>query len=495
MLTELLRLEFKQFTRSTSFGKSLAANLFLGFLAIVLLAYVLLLGAFLSPIIRELSGEADVLSVLQANLILFFLIEFLYRYFLQQLPVLEVERYLLLPLAKKRLVHFLLLRSYVSPLTLIPILLFAPFAFTQLAPEYGFGSAISWFGAIFLSSMLLHTSMLFYKQQFGDSLVGILVVFFILVVTAGGTYLGYFQLGNLFAPVFAWSLQAPWPFLALLAACLGAYRFVHRYYLAHMYVDLLEQEEKQAVSSNLPFLNRFGLAGEMANVEWQLIRRHKKSRTYLIMSAFFLLYGLIIYLNPAYQSEEGFGHFFLFAGIFLTGSFMIQYSQLFLSWNSSNYDFFLTQKAGVEALVKGKFLLFAFISVLCFLVTLPYVYFDSAILLIHLAGLCFNVGVTMPLLALLASWKPKPMDINKGAMFNYEGVGLMQFLMILPIGVTPYLIYFPFVLFGAGQVAGLWAVTAVGLLGILLLPLSTRAFTHYLWKNRYAISASFRQEL
>ena len=58
------------------------------------------------------------------------------------------------------------------------------------------------------------------------------------------------------------------------------------------------------------------------------------------------------------------------------------------------------------------------------------------------------------------------MDLNKGAMFNYEGVGAAQFLMIIPMMVAPYLIYLPFaILFNF--YAGLAALSTVGIIGII----------------------------
>ena len=64
---------------------------------------------------------------------------------------------------------------------------------------------------------------------------------------------------------------------------------------------------------------------------------------------------------------------------------MIQYGQLFLSWNSGSFDFYLNRKDGVEQLVRGKYLLFISISVICFLASVPYVYFGWQILLVHIA--------------------------------------------------------------------------------------------------------------
>jgi hypothetical protein len=126
--------------------------------------------------------------------------------------------------------------------------------------------------------------------------------------------------------------------------------------------------------------------------------------------------------------------------------------------------------------------------------SLPYVYFGWEILLIHTAAFLFNIGVIMHFVVYLALWKPKPMDLNKGAMFNYEGVGIAQFLMIIPMLIAPYIIYLPFALL-IGQYAGLAAMAVTGGLGLLAFPKLTQIAVRRVHENRYQISSSFRQEV
>jgi hypothetical protein len=116
--------------------------------------------------------------------------------------------------------------------------------------------------------------------------------------------------------------------------------------------DLTQEENVRFVNQDLGIFSRFGLAGQLANLEWKLIIRHKKSRTYLMLAGFFLLYGLIFYTNPAYKAETGFSHMFVFVGSFITGIFMLQYGQLFLSWNSSNFDFFFKKEMVLKLWLK-----------------------------------------------------------------------------------------------------------------------------------------------
>jgi len=495
MIFELLRLEFLKISRSSSFAKSLAVGIFLFFLALLLLLYVLMLGLALNFIISDVLNEQDTYAFLSSMVIYFFLFEFMYRYFIQKLPVIELESLLHLPISKSKIIHFMLTRSFISPLSIIALLLFTPFTVMEIAPRFGVEAAVFWLGTLVFTSWSLHWVMLWFKQRFDDSLAGIFIIFAVMILGIGSTYYGWYNLGDILKPVFDFALVSPWPLVVMIFIFCFTYYLAFQYYVRHAYLeDLGEEEEIRFADKSLGIFSRLGLAGEMADLEWKLIIRHKKSRSYLMLSGFFLLYGLIFYTNPTYRFGEGIPFMFIFVGAFITGIFMLQYGQLFLSWNSGNFDFFLNKKGGVEALVKGKYYLFIVSACLTFLLSVPYVYFGWDILIIHVATFLFNLGVTVHLVVYLALWKPKPMDINKGAVFNYEGVGIAQFLMIIPMMGAPYLIYIPMsMLFG--DFSGLLALATIGVLGIIAFPQLSDYAVQRILKNKYQVSASFRQEL
>ncbi|MDI1325033.1 MAG: DUF5687 family protein [Algoriphagus sp.] len=496
MFFELIRLQYLKSVRSTSFAKSLMTNILLGFLVVLLLGYVLGAGLLLKRIIGALAEDQDPLVVLNSYLIYYFLFEFMYRYFIQKLPVVELESLLHLPIGKTRIMHILLLRSFISPLSIISLLLFLPFSLDVVASQFGGLASGFWLGSILLTSWTIHWFMLWFKQRFEDSIIGLIVVFGALLLGGGSSYMGWFNLGEIMKPVFDFSIQSPIPIMILALVMCFSYWLAYRFYLSNAYLeDLSDEEDVRFVNQSIGFLSKFGLPGEIANLEWKLIIRHKKSRTILMLSGFFLLYGLIFYNNPAYQSEPGEIYpLFIFVGAFITGIFMIQYGQQFLSWNSSNFDFFLNRKDGIEALVKGKYLLLVSVSVICFLASVPYAFFGWQFLFIHLATFLFNVGILIHVIIYFALWKPKPMDLNKGAMFNYEGVGAAQFLIVIPMMAGPYLIYLPFSML-IGDYAGLLALGIVGIIGLLGFKKLAQINIDRIKSNRYEISSSFRQEL
>lgn len=495
MFLEFIKWEVLKITRSTSFARSLLMALIIVGLGLLLLSYVLMVGLALRPIIVEVLQEDNAVLFLNSMLIYFFLFEIIYRYFVQGLPVVELESLLHLPVSRSWIIRFLLIRSFLSPLNLIPVLLFTPFAVTEIAKVHGSGAAFSWLAAVYLTSWSLHWLVLWFKQRFDDSLIGVLVIFSVFLLGSGSAYFGAYNLGEMLQPVFSFALESYLPGIIMLLIFLATYFLCYSFYRKNAYLeDLSKDEEIRFANQSLGLFSRFGQAGEMADLEWKLIIRHKKSRTYLMLSGFFLLYGMIFYANPTYQSEEGFSYLFIFVASFITGIFMLQYGQLFLSWNSANFDFFLNKKDGIAALVRGKYLLFIAISCLCFVLSVPYVYFGWDILLIHLATFIFNVGITIHMVVFMALWKPKPMDLNKGGVFNFEGVGIAQYLMVIPLMAGPYMVFLPFAIW-INDYAGLLALAVIGAVGIFFFNPLTQFSIRRVVQHKYEISSSFRQEL
>jgi len=492
---QFIHLQFKSKIRSVSLGRDLIAGLFLLIVILFILSYVILISVSLPFIIRSFFEVDDPIGFLNSYILFYFATEFLYRFFLQKLPVAELQHYLHLPIPRWKIVHFLLQRSFISLLNIMVILLLVPFAIIEVAGSYGSLSAISWLGTIVLFSWTVHWVTLVFKRGIGDQVIGYTIMLAVYLFSFGAQYYGWYNIGEVVKPFFDLAITSPLPIGMTLILFVMSYYGAYQYYRKRAYEEDIEEKGSNFVeNSQIDFLSRFGTAGVFADMEWKLIIRHKKSRSYLYLSLLFLFYALLFY--PTFDlAESSFDlHFSLFVGLFITGSFLFNYGQFFLSWNSANFDYFLIQKNGIESIIKGKSILFIAISLICYLISLPYVYFGWQILFIHTAAFIFNIGVGIPLLTMISFWKPKPMDINKSAMFNYEGLGAAQFLMFLPMIVIPYIIYLPFAL-TMGYEAGLASLTIIGLIGIIFFNQITRFLINRLYKNRYEISSSFRQEI
>jgi hypothetical protein len=494
MIFEFLRLQLLKSVRSVSLSRNLAGGFVIGLFVVLIFINILGLALSMNTIIQKGFGAEDVIGFININLLYLFVAEFLYRFFLQKLPLLELGNFLHLPIKRSKIVHFLLGKSFISPLNIIFPLLFTPFALSNVAVLHGSFAAYSWLFTIIFFSWAMHWGLLLFKTRYGDSVVGLLTIFGIGLVDVLFRYLEWVHPAEFLGPLFAATLSSVIPVLGMLAFCVLLYLISYKYYIQNAYLeDFSSDASNLYIVNSFGFLSRFGLLGEFAELEWKLILRHKKSRSYLFISVVFLLYGLIYYGDPMYQSDDGIAYMYIFVGSFITGVFMIQYGQLFLSWNSANFDFFLCRPHGAASLIQGKYLLFNVISTICFLLSVPYVYFGWDVLLVHFVTYLFNIGVTIHLVINLALWKPKPMDISKSSFFNYEGVGVAQYLMIIPMVIIPYLVFVPFSLVFDTYI-GLLAMAIVGITGIIFNGKLSMIAANSLIKNKYEISTSFRQE-
>lgn len=491
---EFIRLAFLKTVRSVSLTRNLISGLFTYLMIFFIFLYLVGIAVFLEPLIKSFTETESAIPALNTYIIFFFLFEMMYRFFLQKRPLFDIQSFLHLPVKRSQIIYFLLGRSFITPHSLVVIILFMPITLSAIRIEHGAEAALQWILTLILISYTLHWFVLWYKQRFDNSTTATVAIVSVPLLASVLLYFSIFNIGEITHPFFQYALDSPLPLVLFVVLCAASFRLVFQYYMHNAYVEDVHQGSAFRFGKSGPgFFSRFGLLGEIADVELKLIFRHKKSRSYFILSFALLFYGLLFYPGAVVDSAAG-EFLLLFVAIFITGAFFLQYGQLFLSWNSSSFDFFLSRENGLEALIKGKFLLLAGISLLLFLLSLPYVYFGWKIIAFHTAAFLYNVGIGVHLIIILALWEPKPMDLGKGAFFNYEGVGVAQFLMIFPYLVFPYAIYIPANMF-FGTYTALFILGLIGAIGLVFHDKLIGFSVRKLQRGRYKISSTFRQEL
>ena len=490
----LLKHKWKQTVRSVALGRKIITGLFLGLLGFILLSFTLSLGFGLELILENRVGPQGVVSYLNTYLIFFYISEIMYRIMFQKVSAPELRNYLHLPIGRPKIIHFVLISSFVSLLNLLPVLLFAPFAFSGLSSAFGLGTAITWLATVVTISWMLHWLVLWFKHKYGSNLWVVIALFAIILGLFSALYYGIFNVGLLLQPFFSAALQNIVPLIIAAICALLGYYLAYRHYKSHAYIEEMQDSKEKSAQSAPALFSNFGLAGELADMELRLILRHKKSRSYLVISLLFVAYGLWVYTDSEMIGDQVISFLTIFIGILITGSFLINYGQFFLSWNSPYFDFFMLRDRGIGALIDGKYLIFLAVSLVCFILSIPYVYFAWESLYINAACLLFNLGVNVHVVMAMGLWRPQPIDLQEGNIFSMDGMGAAQFLMGIPIIVLPYLVYLPFSLLLDNQM-GLAAVAIAGIVGILFHEPLKQWHANRLRQNRYKVAASFRQEL
>lgn len=490
MFGKLLWQDILSRVRSPFWQKSIGINIVLFLLAAYLMLNFLVLGFFLDDILRSIFPDTSPLSVFNRFVLYYLLIDLITRFFLQNLPVSTIQPYLLLPIRRSRLVHYLLIKSIPNFFNFLPWLLLIPFLLKVVIPALGTAAWI-WLAAMALWLLINHFLATWLKRTFNLHPVATLLA---LIGLGGLLYLDFREVIPLSAAFSQWlnaTLVQPWYLLLPIILLVGLYRGLYRSIYNSLYLDRLSPHTTKLAddSGQLTWLNRFGRIGQLLQLDLQLIRRNKRPRIMAIMSIFFLLYPLII-LQDELIGKLGLA---VFVGIFTTGIFMINYGQFMLAWESSFFDFLRVRQISIREYFEAKFYLFGLSTLVMLILSMLYGLLYPQLPLFFLAGAIYNIGVSSFILMFMATYNVRKIDLGKGAFMNWEGVGASQFIIMVPILVIPMLVYWVSSLLG-GMYVGLAAISLLGGIGFILKnPILDRISRHFDIR-KYIMTSSFKND-
>lgn len=492
MIKWFIQHQWKQEIRSSIWQKNVALNIVIGFFMVIMLLYGLMLGIFLDKILEDVVKDTFAHVTLAKIIIYYFIFGFLMRFFLQSLPAMEIIPYLHLRIKKSTIAWFMVFKSLTSFFNFMPILLFLPFAMGYMTEEFSAFQAFIWFAAVYMFELTVNFKLIYFKRKFTLNPKLILVL---IAAIAGFIALDQFDLFSI-SEVSLWyftQLNSNWLwvlFPVFTASLLIALNL--RLIKQNSYLDDLspKKTEGENLSSKLNLLQNFGKTGELVLGEIKLILRNKRSKSVVFLIPFFLLYGLFFYPQEMYSNNMG---FLVFVGIFVTGGFLIAYGQYLMAWESSHFDFILSSNIGISDYFKAKYFLLIIPTLILYVFTIPYMYFGMKIFWLNLATLFYNLGVNAPLLLFMASFNKKRMDLSKGAMMNYQGVGVNNFILVLPLMAAPMLIYWP-VSAVFGFIPAVLTLAGLGILGLLFNQSLIKLAVNNFQKRRYEIAEGYRQK-
>lgn len=482
--------QWKEYTRSSIWQRNLVANIFVGFFTVLMMAYLLMLGFFLDPVLRQVVPDQDPVTILNGVIIYFLGFDLLIRYFMQALPTFAIESYLHLPVRKRAMVHFVVSKSLFHVLNLLPLLVFIPFALNSVLPLFHGFPTLAWI----LSVVFLVINNNFLGTYFKRQLVSRPAITLLAGLTLIGFALldiyGVIKLSAITATALGAILKNP--AFAAIPALLVAFSYSLNYFLLRnrMYPDEVIKHKMIHVQDipRIKYLNSLGLTGDLIMLDIRLWWRHKRTRTILYMFPVFVLYGFFFYPNPMYRDQTG---WLIFVGTFMTGGMTMNYLNYAFGYESNHFDGILTSRVDMDLYIRAKLSIGILITTFCFIITIPYLLFSYDILLINFIAYLFNVGFLSYVLLFMATYNKKRMDLSKGSSFNYQGVGVMNWLILIPAFILPLIIYAPFGFLGY-RYAGLAAIGILGILGILTRKFWIKMIEKGFYSRKYVMAEGFR---
>jgi len=489
MFKRILKLEWKSFFRSANFTKGIAIKILLAFFALYLMGLFIFSGAFAYSVVANAVPTVDPLLTVCRYIVIWFLADLLIRFFAQKLPVLNSKALMVVPIKKKTIIHYLLLKSNISGFNIIPLFFLVPFTVVLLVKGYAVMNVLFWLLSMVILiqvnnfiNFIINKSNLFFYGIVGVVAICVLVQYF-------GIYDVVTPVGSLYFSLY----KQPFFVLVPVGLLMLFYVINFKHFLQHFYLDdgVLSKKEKTVTSLEFSWLNRFGDVAPFLKNDIKLIWRNKRPRMTVILSFAMLFYGLIFFTNSIY-GEGGFV-MHVFAAVFITGMFIMNFGQFIPAWDSAYFNLLMSQNISMKQYLKSKRILLLLSVVVLTLLSLPYFYFGWEIGMLLLVGGMYNAGVNIPALLYLCTFNKKRVDLAKSAMMNYEGMGMAQWLMMIPMIIIPMGI-FGLINYLVSFNVAVGVLFCMGTIGLILQNYIFSKLVSLFKKRKYAMVIGFQQK-
>ena len=487
MFKRFAGLQWKAFFRSSSLGKSLAIKILMGFFGVMMLVYLIAGGAGMYFILRKIFPDENPMWMLSRYFIYWILIELLFRYFMQKLPVMDIKPMLLSNIKKSSIAHYILGRSAVSFYNLLALFFFVPFGIVLMIQGYSALNVILWLVSIFaLVLSMNYINFLINKLDKVLYIIGGLIVGLYAL-----DYFDIFSIKDVFGPIFHALYAYPITVLIPIALALLTYQINYRYLKNNVSLEgALKGKTKEAKTSDLAWTKRFGDLGAFLQLDLKLIWRNKRTKSQVWISLLFVFYGLFFYPQDIYTDMKVM-HCFL--GIFMTGIFLTNFGQFIPAWDSSYYSMMMSQNIPIRKYLDSKALLISVSVVVMFFLTIPYIYFGTDVFLINTACAVYNFGVNIPVILYFGSFNKKRIELDQSPFGNMQGASATQFLIMLPVLGVPIII-FSLLYYLVSLNAALIVLTAIGIIGFALRNKLMELVTNQYRAKKHRMIAGFKEK-
>ena len=437
MLKHFLTLEWKSFFRSASFKANLAIKIFMIFGALYFMVVFLGLGIGAFYIIEK-QGWGDPLLIVNQFMIYYLVMDLYIRYMLQKMPITNIKPLLYLPVKKSQVVTYSLGKTVVSFFNWSHAFFFVPFSIVLLIEGYSPIGVIGWH---------LGIMALFYCNNFINVLVNnkdnvFYALLGVVLVLGACQYYELFNITVYTSPFFKALYEMPWMAFLTWGLLISLASSAYIYFKGHMYLDAgLAGKKSLAKTEDYAWLNRFGNLGTFLKNDIKLIRRNKRSKTSVIMSFFFIFYGLLFFTGgiEAYDGPV----WKIFAGIFISGGFLFSFGQFVPSWDSAYYPLMMSQNIRYREYLSSKWYLIIIATILSTILASFYIYFGWDAYLAVIVGAIYNIGVNSYLVLWGGAYIKTPIDLtsNKKAFGDKQSFNSKTLLLTLPKLILPLGVY------------------------------------------------------
>ncbi|MDG1451264.1 MAG: DUF5687 family protein [Polaribacter sp.] len=487
MISHFLKLEWKQFIRSASFGKSIVLKILMSFFALYFILSFLAIGVGGYFILKKIFPESDPLQIVNSYLLFAILGDLIFRYFMQKLPIMNIKPMLTLQIKKSTLVHYVLGKSSFSFFNILGLFFYIPFALVLIKEGYNVAGVLGWL----LTMILIIQSANFLNFIINKNNIAFAILTLILISLIGLQKFDIVDVvgsgGSIFDIIYTNPIYSLFGVVVLISLYQLNYKQLH----SQVYLDAAVSVKVEEVNtSDLTWANKLGDVAPFIKNDIRLIWRNKRTKTVFLMSFLLLFYGLFFFTQETYREMPA---MLMFAALFVTGGFTLNYGQFIPAWDSAHYKMLMSQSFKYRKFLESKWVLMVAMTTILYVLSFPYLYFGTDIFLIITVGAVFNIGFNSLFLLYSGSFNRKKIDLTKSGFGNTQGTSATQFLIIVPLMLLPMLLFWVFNKF-VGHNTGFIVVATVGIISLLLKKYAMNFIEKKYIKDKYAMINAFGKE-
>tara|TARA_B100000795_G_scaffold268843_1_gene256669 strand:- start:2109 stop:3575 length:1467 start_codon:yes stop_codon:yes gene_type:complete len=487
MISHFLKLEWKQYFRSSHWQKGIALKIIMGFFVLIFLLSFLSMGFGGYFVLKKEFPDADPLQKVNSYLLFVIFGDLIFRYLMQKLPIMNIKPLLILPIKKSKLVHYVLGKSVFSTFNILGLFFYIPFSFVLIKEGYNTAGVLGWL----LTMILIIQSINFLNFLINKNNKALIVIATILLSLIGLQKFGIFDVVGFGGLVFDFIYQNPIYSLIGVFVLVLLYQLNYKQLSTQVYLDgVVQTKVEEANTIDLSWANKLGDVAPFIKNDIRLIWRNKRTKTVFLMSFLFLFYGLFFFPQETYQKMPA---MLMFASLFITGGFTLNYGQFIPAWDSAHYKMLMSQSFRYRKFLDSKWVLMFTMTTILYFLSFPYLYFGTDIFLMITVGAMFNIGFNSLFLLYAGSFNRKRIDLTKGGFGNTQGTSATQFLVIIPLMLFPMLLFWVFNKF-VGYNSGFIAVGSVGVIGFLLRNYAMNFIEKKYIKDKYIMINAFGKE-
>lgn len=476
--------------RHPMFEQNKFGKYFTIFMSLFWAGYLVFFGVVLALGLGE-SQNMEAYHLMNQGLFIILILDYLMRFPFQKLPTQEVKPYLLLPIKKKRLIDFLLIRSGISSYNLLWLFLFVPFATLSVSKFYGITGVLGYNIGICLLCVLNNYWYTLSRTLINEKIYWIglpLLIYGLLAL------IEFLPEGHILS-TFTMNLGEgfiecnPLAFIGTIASIVGLWWICRTVIGKFIYAELSKVEDtKVKTVSEYKFFDKYGEVGEYARLELKMLFRNKRTKSTLRMIGIIVvLFSAILSFGDVYDGKF-MSNFII---IYSFSAFGLSILTQLMGFEGNYLDGLMTRKESILSLLKAKYYFYSICILIPFALVIPTIIAGKTTWLSAFSFASFTVGTIYFMLFQMAVYNTKTVPLNEGITGRQaSGTGYQNLISMAAFGL-PLGLYFTLeAAFGATTAQ--WIILFIGVGFVITSPLWIHNIYLRFMKRRYRNMEGFR---